>query len=60
LPNGKIPPPAHAALARLHDLTTLERSGVPVVSTLAQEAVAEAEAWVARLASTEECCGGPD
>ncbi len=58
LPSGRLPAHAHAALARLHDLTTLERSGVPVDPTLAQESVAEAEAWVARLAMTEQAAAG--
>jgi len=38
-----------AALARLHDLTTLEAQGVDVDPALAAEAVGEAEAWVQRI-----------
>jgi hypothetical protein len=52
VPSGKLPAPAPATLVRLHDLTTLERSGVLVDAALAQEAVAETEAWVARLVTT--------
>ena len=50
LPRGKVPAAVPAALARLHDLSTLEQLGVAVDSALAREAVAEAEAWVARIA----------
>lgn len=49
LPSGKLPAQAHSALARLHDLTSLEASGVAIDTALAAEAVAEAELWVSRL-----------
>jgi hypothetical protein len=49
LPQGRLAPAAPAALARLHDLTTLQEHGVEVDPALAQEAVAEAESWVGRL-----------
>lgn len=48
-PAGRIAPAAPAALARLHDLTTLESQGVEVDTALAKAAVAEAEEWVGRL-----------
>ncbi|MEP7122046.1 MAG: DEAD/DEAH box helicase [Byssovorax sp.] len=51
LPRGRVPAAVPAALARLHDLSTLEQLGVPVDPALAREAVAEAEAWITRLAS---------
>ena len=51
LPSGRLAAAAPAALARLHDLTSLEAEGVEVDQTLASEAVAEAESWVARLVS---------
>lgn len=49
LPAGRISPAAPAALARLHDLTTLESQGVEVDAIPATAAVAEAEDWVGRL-----------
>jgi superfamily II DNA or RNA helicase len=51
LPHGKVPAAVPAALARLHDLSTLEQLGVAMDPTLAREAVVEAEAWVARIAA---------
>lgn len=50
LPKGRLAPAAPAALARLHDLTSLEEHGVEVDPGLAREAVTEAEGWVERLA----------
>ncbi len=54
LPSGKLPSEAHTALARLHDLTTLERSGVAVDAALAEAAVVEAEGWILRLEAQGE------
>lgn len=48
-PSGRLPMAAHFALARLHDLTSLESQGVAVTPSLASEAVAEAESWVVRI-----------
>jgi uncharacterized protein (UPF0332 family) len=56
LPSGKLPREAPAALAKLHDLATLDRSGVPLDTGLVEEAVAEVEGWVRRL----EEGGGPE
>ena len=53
LPAGRLPAAAHAALAMLHDLTSLEAQGVPIGGDLAGQVVAEAEHWVGRL------CAGP-
>jgi hypothetical protein len=50
LPSGKVPAAVPAALARLHDLSTLEQLGVAVDPALAREAVVEAEAWITRIA----------
>ena len=50
LPSGKVHPSVPGALARLHDLSTLEQLGVPVDPALARDAVAEAEGWVAQIA----------
>ncbi len=50
LPHGKVPAAVPAALARLHDLSTLEQLGVAVDPALAREAVVEAEAWISRVA----------
>jgi hypothetical protein len=50
IPEGRLAPAAASALARLHDLTTLEGQGVDVPQALAAEAVAEAEQWVGRIA----------
>ncbi|MEW6365943.1 MAG: SNF2-related protein [Acidobacteriota bacterium] len=52
IPSGRLPHAAPSALARLHDLTTLETQGVEVDESLARPAVAEAEEWIARLAET--------
>jgi hypothetical protein len=41
-------------LARLRDLTSLEAERVEVETALAQDAVAEAEQWVLRLAAVAE------
>ncbi|MFO0659536.1 MAG: C-terminal helicase domain-containing protein [Polyangiaceae bacterium] len=49
LPQGKLPPAAHSALARLHDLMSLEQHGVDVDISLARESVVETETWVNRL-----------
>jgi superfamily II DNA or RNA helicase len=49
LPAGRLPQGAHGALARLHDLATLESLGIEVDPALAQGAVNEAELWVDRL-----------
>lgn len=49
VPSGRLPAAVPAALARLHDLTTLEAQGVDVDPALAAEAVGEAEAWVQRI-----------
>jgi superfamily II DNA or RNA helicase len=49
VPSGRLPTAVPAALARLHDLTTLEAQGVNVDPALAAEAVGEAEAWVQRI-----------
>jgi superfamily II DNA or RNA helicase/uncharacterized protein (UPF0332 family) len=49
-PRGLVPAGLHPVLARLYDLTTLEGHGVEVDDALAREAVADAEAWVTRLA----------
>jgi superfamily II DNA or RNA helicase len=50
LPRGRVPAAVPAALARLHDLSTLEQLGVPVDAALAREAVVEAEAWITQIA----------
>jgi hypothetical protein len=50
VPAGRLPQAAPAALARLHDLTSIEAAGVEVDVDLARGALAEAEAWLARLA----------
>ncbi|KYF92028.1 hypothetical protein BE20_13035 [Sorangium cellulosum] len=49
VPGGGLPVEAHAALARLHDLGTLARAGVPLDATLARSAVDEAATWIGRL-----------
>ncbi|WP_437956650.1 SNF2-related protein [Sorangium sp. So ce119] len=49
VPGGGLPVAAHAALARLHDLGTLARAGVPLDAALARSAVDEAAAWIGRL-----------
>ncbi|MCU0522608.1 MAG: DEAD/DEAH box helicase [Anaerolineae bacterium] len=49
LPAGRLAASAPAALARLHDLMSIEDEGIEVDRTLASEAVDEAESWVARL-----------
>ncbi|OYV97192.1 MAG: hypothetical protein B7Z68_04045 [Acidobacteria bacterium 21-70-11] len=49
VPSGRLPAAVPAALARLHDLTTLEVQGVDVDPALAADAVGEAEAWVQRI-----------
>ncbi len=50
LPVGRMPAGAHAALATLHDLGSLDLHGVAVDAGIAAQAVSDAEAWVARLA----------
>jgi hypothetical protein len=49
LPSGRLPPAAHAALARVHDLSALEAHGVAVDADLARSGVDEASSWVERL-----------
>ncbi|WP_437632438.1 DEAD/DEAH box helicase [Sorangium sp. So ce854] len=49
VPGGGLPVEAHAALARLHDLGTLARAGVPLDVALARSAVDEAATWIGRL-----------
>jgi superfamily II DNA or RNA helicase len=51
LPAGRLPAGAHAALAMLHDLASLEAQGVAIAAELAASAVAEAEQWVGRLSA---------
>jgi SNF2 family DNA or RNA helicase len=51
LPAGRLPSAAHAALAMLHDLSSLDAQGVAVDADLAARAVDEAEQWVERLGS---------
>jgi uncharacterized protein (UPF0332 family) len=50
LPSGRLAPAAAIALARLHDLTSLEAHGVDIDPALAREVVEDAESWVVRLA----------
>lgn len=54
LPVGRLPAAAHAALAMLHDLSSLDAQGVAVDAHLAASAVGEAEQWVARLCPLPE------
>jgi len=54
LPTGRLPPAAHGALARLHDLATLESLGIDVDPDMAADAVAEAAQWVERLRPASE------
>ncbi|WP_437741905.1 DEAD/DEAH box helicase [Sorangium sp. So ce1504] len=49
VPAGGLPVEAHAVLARLHDLGSLARAGVPLDPALARAAVDEAGRWVGRL-----------
>lgn len=49
LPAGRLPAAAHAALAMLHDVSSLDLHGVAVDADLAVRAVDEAEQWVERL-----------
>jgi hypothetical protein len=49
LPAGRLPAAAHAALAMLHDLCSLDTHGVAVDADLAAQAVSEAAQWVERL-----------
>jgi hypothetical protein len=53
IPSGRLPPAAHAALARLQDLASLEAHGLEVPAGLAAEAVAEAAQWCERLGCAE-------
>jgi hypothetical protein len=48
-PQGRVPPAAHAVLARLHDLTTLSAHNMQVDAVLAGHCVTEAEQWIARI-----------
>lgn len=50
VPSGRLPAGAHATLAKLHDLSSLEALGVDVDTALARGAVDEASAWIDRLA----------
>ncbi len=52
LPAGRLAPAVPGALARLHDLTTLEAHGVEIDPQLAHEALEEAEHWVHRLGTS--------
>jgi hypothetical protein len=54
LPAGRLPAGAHAALAMLHDVSSLDAQGVPVDAELATRAVEEAERWVTRLSDMSE------
>jgi superfamily II DNA or RNA helicase len=54
LPAGRLPAAAHAALAMLHDVSSLEVHGVPVDGELAAGAVTEAEQWVERVSALAE------
>ncbi|MCC6215240.1 MAG: DEAD/DEAH box helicase [Polyangiaceae bacterium] len=58
LPAGRLPGAAHAALAMLHDLATLEAHGIEVAAELASRAVEEAEQWTARLAAVGPASDG--
>ncbi len=49
IPGGRLPHAAHAALAQLHDLTSLDAHGIEVDDALARSAVTEATQWVERL-----------
>lgn len=49
IPGGRLPHAAHAALAQLHDLTSLDAHGIEVDEALARSAVTEATQWVERL-----------
>ncbi|XYH96351.1 DEAD/DEAH box helicase [Sorangium sp. So ce1128] len=49
VPAGGLPVEAHAVLARLHDLGSLARAGVPLDAALARSAVDEAARWIGRL-----------
>ncbi|HNX49129.1 MAG TPA: DEAD/DEAH box helicase, partial [Thermoanaerobaculaceae bacterium] len=49
LPTGRLAASAPAALARLHDLTSIDNEGVEVPEDLAREAVKEAGGWITRL-----------
>jgi hypothetical protein len=60
MPRGQLPAAAHAALARLHDLTTLDAHGVSVSPVLAQSAVQEAADWVERIAAEPRAPGQSD
>jgi hypothetical protein len=51
LPAGRLPAAAHAALAMLHDLTSLDVQGVAIQGELATQAVSDAEQWVERLSA---------
>ena len=54
LPAGRLPAAAHAVLAMLHDLGSLEAQGVAVEADLAARAVEEAEQWVERICTPPE------
>ncbi|XXT17979.1 DEAD/DEAH box helicase [Sorangium sp. So ce429] len=49
VPAGGLPVEAHAVLARLHDLGSLARAGVPLDAALARSAVDEAARWIGQL-----------
>jgi uncharacterized protein (UPF0332 family) len=50
IPTGRLPMAAHATLATLHDLASLDAHGIEVDAGLAQRAVDDAAEWVRRLA----------
>jgi hypothetical protein len=54
MPAGRLPPAAHATLARLHDLLSLDAQGVEVERELARWALDEAAAWVERLTPSRQ------
>jgi hypothetical protein len=49
IPGGRLPHGAHAALAQLHDLASLDAHGIEVDDALARASVDEAARWVERL-----------
>ena len=50
IPTGRLPMAAHATLATLHDLASLDAHGIEVDAGLALRAVDDASEWVRRLA----------
>ncbi|HVW25630.1 MAG TPA: DEAD/DEAH box helicase [Polyangiaceae bacterium] len=51
LPAGRLPVGAHAALAMLHDLASLDAQDLTVDADIAARAVDDAEQWVERLSA---------